>query len=78
MGGPEILILLLIFGVPVWALIDIATRPEESFAAVGRNKTNWVVLMIVGIILIFPLAFVAALVYLIAVRPKLGSMRSAR
>ena len=69
-GLPEIIIAVLFLGLPIWALIDVSRQPEPSFAAQGRNKSLWLVLLVVGIF-VTPLGVIAALIYLITIRPKI-------
>lgn len=72
MGLPELIIVLLFIGLPIWALVDVSRRHESSFAAQGRNKNLWMVLLILGIF-VTPVGAIAAVIYLFAVRPKLGT-----
>jgi hypothetical protein len=52
----------------VWGLVDAATRPEWVFQRAGSNKVMWIVLIAV-------LGVIAAIVYLLAVRPRLASVQ---
>ena len=61
-------------GVSVWALCDVASKPESAFAGAGISKTMWVVLIAVFIVLAAPIALVLSIVYLSSVRPKLVSV----
>lgn len=68
---PLLLALLLVgLALQVLALRDAARRPEAELAARG-GKTLWVVLLAVSLVL--PGGAVLALVYLLAVRPRLRS-----
>jgi hypothetical protein len=67
LGAPELIIIfvLLVFVVlPVWGIIDAATKPESVWAAAGQNKLVWVVVQIF-------LGVLGAAVYFLAIRPKL-------
>jgi hypothetical protein len=70
-----IVILLLLFligiGVSVWALADIASKPEAAFVGAGMSKFMWVVLIAVFIVVFAPVAVVLSVVYLASVRSKL-------
>lgn len=33
---------------PICALINVIRTPKEAFAAVGRNRTRWIVVLIVA------------------------------
>jgi hypothetical protein len=67
LGAPEILILfMLLFGfvLPIWGIVDAATRPDPVWTAAGQNKVLWIVLQIV-------LGALGAIIYFVAIRPKL-------
>lgn len=66
-----VLLALICLGVSVWALCDIATRPESAFVGAGMSKIMWVILIAAFIILFAPVGFVLSIVYLSSVRPKL-------
>jgi hypothetical protein len=66
-----VFLVLICLGVSVWALSDIAAKPESSFAGVGLSKVTWVVLIAVFIVVFAPVALVLSVVYLSSVRPKL-------
>ncbi len=68
----------------LFALVDAAVRPERFWrAAVSQSKTFWLVLLVLAVIFggigILGLAgLVAAIVYLVDVRPKLREVRGGR
>jgi heme/copper-type cytochrome/quinol oxidase subunit 2 len=62
---------LICIGVSVWALSDIASKPESAFVGAGMSKLMWVVLIAVFIVVFAPVALVLSVVYLSSVRPKL-------
>lgn len=79
------------FGVEVWALVDAIRRPAPAFVAAGKQtKPLWLVILgvaaVIGLgsvvygvslISLFPIiAFVAAAIYLVDVRPKVREFRS--
>jgi hypothetical protein len=63
-GPAELLILLVLFLLPVWGIIDAAIRPDSAWAAVGQSKLVWVVVQIF-------LWVIGSAVYFVAIRPKL-------
>jgi hypothetical protein len=65
---------LICLGVSIWALADIAAKPESSFAGAGMSKVMWVVLIAVFIVVFAPAALVLSVVYLSSVRPKLRNV----
>lgn len=75
---------LALFGLKAFALLDAGLRPEPVWrAAVSQSKTFWLVLLVLAVIFgglgILGLAgLVAAIVYLVDVRPKLREMQGGR
>lgn len=66
-----VLLVLVCVGVTVWALVDIASKPQSAFVGVGMSKVMWFVLIAAFIIVFAPVALILSLVYLSSVRPKL-------
>jgi hypothetical protein len=73
--GAFLIISLAILGLKVVALIDAATRPPAAFVAMDKQtKQFWLIVLVVAL-LVTPLGFlsiiglVAAIVYLVDVRP---------
>lgn len=79
------------FVIEAWAFGDAVRRPKTAFPAAGKQtKPIWLIILgvafVIGIagavgylslISIFPIvAFVAAAIYLVDVRPKINSMKS--
>lgn len=66
-GPAELLIIFIIIGslvLPIWGIIDAAVRPDAVWAAAGQNKIVWVLVQIF-------LWTLGAVIYFIAIRPKL-------
>jgi hypothetical protein len=69
LGAPELLIItfLLFFAVlPIWGIVDAAMRPNEAWAATGQSKALWIILQ-------FVLGVIGAIIYFLAIRPKLAA-----
>lgn len=53
--GPDLLMALVILflgvGVPLWAVIDAASRPATAFYGAGSNKTAWIAVIVVAFLL---------------------------
>jgi hypothetical protein len=70
LGAPEILIILLLIfmlalsALPIWGIVDAASRPDAVWAATDQNKILWIVLQVV-------LWTLGAIIYFAAIRPKL-------
>lgn len=62
-GPTELLILLVLFLVPVWGIIDAAIRPDSAWAAAGQSKLAWILVQVF-------LWVVGSAVYFVAIRPK--------
>jgi hypothetical protein len=63
--------------ITVLALLDAARRPEWAFAYVGRNRTIWVAVCGVGILFCLP-GVIAAVYYLVRVRPQVAAVEQGR
>jgi hypothetical protein len=64
MGLPEIVIVVALLGLFLWALIDAVSRPEEQWRSAGESKWVWIILILV-------LQFIGPLAYLLWIRRKL-------
>ncbi len=89
-GLPELLLVVLGFaalGLKAWALGDAATRPTAAYVATGKlTKPAWVAILAVAVLLdvltgfdvlgLFGLlGIVAAIVYLVDVRPAVRGLQ---
>jgi hypothetical protein len=86
-GPSELLLVTLGLGalaLKLWALIDAITRPTPAFVAAGKlTKVAWVAILAAAVLLggtnvlgLFGLlGLVAAIVYLVDVRPAVREMR---
>ncbi len=79
--GPDIFVafVLLVLSVatiaiPIWAVIDAASRPGPAFAAAGSSKGMWIALIVVFTVLTGLVGLVLACVYLASVRPKVRAL----
>ena len=68
-----LVVLLATIALPVWAIVDIARRPESAFERAGQSKSTWLVLIIVLTLFCSIPGLVVTLVYLFSIRPKLES-----
>jgi hypothetical protein len=64
-----------VFG--IWALVEVLRYREDEFEAVGKNRTTWLVLLIVGLAVCQPLGAVAGVLFLWRHRPELQAWREA-
>jgi hypothetical protein len=74
MGGPELLILLVVIVFAVgflWGIIDCLQRPAWAFKAAGQNKWVWVIGMIVAWVI--ALGWLVGWIYVFAGRPKVAA-----
>lgn len=70
--GPDlfvVLVLLCAVVVPIWAVVDAASRPAVAFYGAGSNKTAWIIVIVVS--WFFGLAFFLGGYYLLFTRKKL-------
>lgn len=81
LSGAFLVIHLALLGVKVWALGDAAVRPEPAFrAADKKSKSFWLLLLAVALLTEFLgfltlVGLVAAIVYLVDVRPAVREFR---
>jgi hypothetical protein len=74
-GASELVIILLIgvllivpVGLVIWSAVDVAKRSDAAFARAGQQRMLWLVLPLA--LLPLGLGWIASLVYLLAIRPK--------
>jgi hypothetical protein len=71
MFGPSLVIVVLLgFAIPLWAIVDALGRPAVAFYAAGSNKSAWVAVLIV-FTFVLGIGFFLAAFYLASVRRKL-------
>ncbi len=67
-GPVELVFILVALGatvvLPIWGLVAAATRPDAVWAASGQSKVVWLILQVL-------LWTLGAVIYFIAIRPKL-------
>ncbi len=61
-------------GLSVWMVVDASRRPDHQFASAGVDRTLWIVLASVGLMLCQPLGLVASIIYFTSVRPRLDAI----
>jgi hypothetical protein len=64
-------------GLSLWALLDIVSRPAWAWAFLGRNRTLWVVAILLGTSTIVG-GMVVAIWYLVRVRPAVRDVEAGR
>ena len=62
--------LLIAFVLPLWAIVDVISRPKAGFKAAGSSKALWLTLLIVTWILTMVVGLVLSVVYLASIRPR--------
>ena len=72
--GPDLLIVLIVIlvliGVPIWAILDASSRSSEAFHSAGSSKIAWIVAIAVLTLFFGPIGVVLAAIYLVWVRPR--------
>ncbi len=75
---PDIFIVFLVFVlgivVPIWAIIDAASRPSGAFTAAGSSKALWITLIAVFWLLTGVVGLILACVYLGSTRPRVRAI----
>lgn len=62
--------------VPIWAVVDAANRSAVAFYAAGSNKTAWIVVIVVSLLL--GVGFFLGGYYLLFTRKKLRHLQTAQ
>jgi hypothetical protein len=81
LAGAFLVISVVLLAVKIWALVDAIIRPEHAFVAAGKQtKGFWLVILALAVVLgwigLFSIiGLVAALVYLVDVRPRVREIR---
>ena len=70
--GPDLFVVAIValcaVVVPIWAIVDAASRPAVAFYGAGSNKTTWIVVIVVAWLM--GLGFFLGGFYLLFTRPK--------
>lgn len=80
-AGVFLLIYLATLALTVWALVDAAIRPQQAFPAAEKQTKNfWLALLVVAALAAYIrlftfIAIIAALVYLLDVRPAVRAYK---
>ena len=76
--GPDLVVVFVVLVVglviPVWAIVDAASRPSGAFAAAGSSKPMWIILMVIGWLVTGVIGVVLAIVYLATIRPRVRAI----
>jgi hypothetical protein len=59
---------------PIWAIVDAATRPESAYAAIGASKTAQIVVLVVTALVCGIVGTIVAGFSLIGTRRELRSV----
>jgi hypothetical protein len=71
--GPDgliVVIALVGLAIPLWAIIDAASRPTGAFRAAGSSKGMWISLIVVFWFFTGLIGLILAIVYLASIRPR--------
>jgi uncharacterized protein involved in exopolysaccharide biosynthesis len=61
-------------GIPLWAIIDAATKPSVAFRAAGSSKVMWIALIVVFSFFTGIIGLILAIVYLSWIRPRVQAV----
>lgn len=76
-GIAELLVIVVVVGLPIWGVIDASLRRREDWKAAGRNRALWIAMQAVGIFFT-PLGILSALIYLLAIRREVAVAKRER
>jgi hypothetical protein len=78
--GPNLFIVAIIglvaFVIPIWAIVDAASRPSGAFNAAGSSKAMWISLIAVFWLITGIVGLILAVVYLASIRPRVRAISS--
>jgi Protein of unknown function (DUF2516) len=66
--------LLIAFVIPLWAIVDVISRPTAGFKEARSSKALWLILLIVTWILTMVVGLVLSIVYLASIRPRVRAV----
>jgi hypothetical protein len=73
-AGPDLVVAILIpvaiLATVIWAIVDVARRPTAVLTR--GSKTAWIAGLVISTLLFEIVGVVVALVYLVAIRPRLA------
>ena len=72
-GSYQVLIwvgLFIAFVIPLWAILDVISRPTAGFKEAGSSKALWLILLIATWILTMVVGLVLSVVYPASIRPR--------
>jgi hypothetical protein len=76
--GPDLFLVAVIglvgLVIPVWAIVDAASRPSEAFRAAGSSKAMWISLIVVFWLITGIVGLILAVIYLASIRPKVRAI----
>jgi hypothetical protein len=61
-------------GIPIWAIVDAATKPSAAFRAAGSSKAMWIALIVVFSLFTGIIGLILAIVYLSWIRPRVRAV----
>lgn len=70
-------VFLLPLAISLWALLDVARRPEWAWALAERNRVGWLAAILLGTF-ITPVGLAISLWYLLKVRPQIAAVEAGR
>ncbi len=76
--GPDVFVVLVLavvfVALPLWAIVDAASRPTGAFAAAGSNKAMWIILIAACWLLTGFIGTILSVVYLASIRPRVRAV----
>ena len=79
--GPDLLIVvaipLVLFGLSIWAIVDVSSHSKPDFYEVGSSKVAWII-VIALFTFFYGFGSLIAIFYLIRVRPKVRMVEACR
>jgi hypothetical protein len=71
------IILVVTLVLPIWAVVDAASRPSSAFRAAGSSKALWITLIVVFWFLTGFIGMILSIVYLASIRRRVKAVMAA-
>ncbi len=76
--GPDLFIVAIVglvgLVIPIWAIVDAASRSSGAFSAAGSSKAMWITLIAVSWLITGIVGLILAVVYLASIRPRVRAI----
>jgi hypothetical protein len=69
-----LIVLVVTLVLPIWAVVDAASRPSTAFKAAGSSKALWITLIVIFWFLTGLIGMILSVVYLVTIRRRVKAV----